>query len=85
MIESKYKREARSMIRDLKRKAEALDRKIAKLEAGEGALTIRCLNEAQEINGIAGDIEKAIGIAINVRRATAEILKAEREKRKGEA
>lgn len=71
---AKYKREAESMSGELSRKAAKLEKRIAKLRAGSGALTIKLLHESQEIASLARDIEIAIFVSIEARRKLAEKL-----------
>jgi hypothetical protein len=68
----KYKREAESMSGELSRKAARLQKRIAKLREGSGALTIKILHETQELASLARDIEIAIFVSIEARRKLAE-------------
>ena len=78
----KYKTEAESMSGELSRKAARLQTKIGKLAERSGALTIKLLNEAQELASLARDIEISIFVSIEARRELAEKRK---QLSKGEA
>lgn len=67
-LAKKYKTEAASMSGELSRKAARLQKRIAKLETGSGALTIKLLQESQELASIARDIEISIYVSIEARR-----------------